>query len=77
MSNSPSRLPDSNELEHIINSPAGKQLLSFLQMQNRNELNTAMEKASAGDFDTAKQIIEKIMSAYHGDLPGQLRNQHG
>lgn len=72
MSSRPNKLPDRSELEKIIHSPAGRQLLSFLQTQNSAELNAAVEKASAGDLNSAKEIIERIMSSYNGDWPGKM-----
>ncbi len=46
----------------VAQSDAGKQLIALLQQSQGAELQSAMDKASAGDMAGAKDIIQKIMS---------------
>ncbi len=44
-------------------SPAGQQLLRHLQSQNGTEVKTAMEKAAAGDLESARRALSGLMDA--------------
>ena len=49
------------EIMKIASSPAGQKLLQSLQQTKSNEIQKAVEKASAGDFHSAKQAISSLM----------------
>lgn len=50
------------EAMKIASTPAGQQLLKLLRQNGGQELQQAMEKAAAGDYDQAKQAINALLS---------------
>lgn len=52
---------DYSELLKRAQSPAGQKLLTLLQRSGGDELQTAMEKASRGDFAQAKQQLSILL----------------
>lgn len=53
--------PDMSKLIQLAQSPAGKQLISKLQQSGGQELQSAMTKASAGDYGDAKQALSELL----------------
>lgn len=49
------------EAMKLAQSPSGQQLIKLLQEQGGNDLQSAMEKAAAGDYSQAKQAIQALM----------------
>ena len=49
------------EVLRLAASPTGQKLIAMLQQQGGNEVQSAMEQASAGDYTQAKRIIEALM----------------
>lgn len=49
------------EAMKLAQSPAGQQLIGLLQQTGGNDLQSAMEKAAAGDYSQAKQAIQALM----------------
>lgn len=56
-----SKEPDLAEAMRFANSPAGKQLISLLQQQGGDRMRSAMEKAAAGDYAQAKNVINDFL----------------
>lgn len=54
---------DMSELMRLAQSPAGQQLLSMLQQSGGTELQSAMEKAAAGDYSQAQKTISAFLSS--------------
>lgn len=54
--------PDMSQLLKLAQSPAGQQLLSMLQQSGGSELQTAIAKASAGDYNEAKKTLSSLLS---------------
>lgn len=53
---------DFKEMLELANSPAGQQLLRMVQQNNSPQMKSAMDKAAAGDYAEAKQLIQAILS---------------
>lgn len=51
------------DIMHLANSPAGKQLISLLQKTDSTAMQKAMEQASAGDYEKAKQALEPFLAS--------------
>lgn len=49
------------EAMKLAQSPAGQQLIQLLQESGGSDLQSAMEKAAAGDYSQAKQAISALM----------------
>ena len=47
----------------LVNSPAGKQLISLLQQSDTAIMKKAMEQASAGDYSKAKLALEPLLAS--------------
>ena len=47
---------------HFANSPAGKQLIALLQQSDPNAMQKAMEQASSGDYEKARQALEPFLA---------------
>lgn len=47
----------------LVNSPAGKQLISLLQQSDPVIMKNAMEQASAGDYSKAKQALAPLLAS--------------
>ena len=45
----------------LAKSPAGQQLIAMLQKQGENALQDAMNKAAAGDYAQAKQMLQALL----------------
>ena len=56
------QIPDLQQILRLAQSPAGKQLLKFLQIQGGNELNSAAELAAAGNYEAAKTALSGVMN---------------
>lgn len=54
---------DMTELMRLAQSPAGRQLMAFLQQSGGNSLEEAVTKASQGDFDQAKQALSSLLAS--------------
>lgn len=54
--------PNISELFRLANSPAGKQLLSFIQKNGGSELQNAVDLAVSGDYSKAKEAVSSLMS---------------
>lgn len=50
------------EAMRMAQTPAGQQLIQMLRSQNSQDLQTAMERAAAGDYAAAKQALSAILS---------------
>lgn len=50
------------EALRLANTPTGQQLLALLQQKGGNDLETAMNHATSGDYDAAKQALAKLMA---------------
>lgn len=57
----PNQLP-MQEILRLASSPAGRQLISFMQQQGGIEFQKAMESAAAGDYSQARRAIESLMA---------------
>lgn len=55
--------PDLSELLRLAQSPAGQQLIALLQQSGGDALQTAVEKASAGDYTQAKKAMSSLLSS--------------
>ena len=63
-----------DEAMRLANSPAGKQLMALLQQQPKETLNTAADKAAAGDLNAAKATLSALLSSKEAQaLMNQLR----
>lgn len=62
MQNKPDSPMDLSEIMRLAQSPAGQQLLALLQQRGGDELRSAMEKASAGDYSQAQKTINAFLS---------------
>lgn len=47
----------------LAQSDAGKQLYALLRQTQGSQLQSAMDQAAAGDYTSAKQTIEALMSS--------------
>ena len=47
----------------LAQTPAGQQLIAYLQSQGGNQFQDAMSKAAAGDYTQAKAMISAMLSA--------------
>ena len=54
---------DLNQLMKLARSPAGQQLIRLLQQQGGKELETALQKASSGDFGQAKNALSSLLDS--------------
>lgn len=54
---------DMSELMQLAGSPAGQQLIAFLQRNGGAELQEAVKKASAGDLGQAKKALSSLLAA--------------
>ncbi len=46
----------------LIRTPEGKQLINLLQKSSGARLQSAMSKASSGDYSQAKDLINEFLS---------------
>lgn len=57
----PSENFDMRKAMELAGTPAGRQLLKLLQTQSSPELQAAISKAAAGDYQSAKQSLSALM----------------
>lgn len=50
------------EALRLASTPTGQQLLALLQKNGGSNLNAAMNRAAAGDYDQAKQALSALLS---------------
>lgn len=68
---------DFSQLMHLAQSPAGQQLISYLQQHGGQDLKNAINKANAGDLTGAKQQLSSILSTKEAqNLLKQLEALH-
>lgn len=53
---------DMSELLRLAQSPAGQQLIALLQRTGGKELQSAVMKASSGDYEQAKQSLSSLLA---------------
>lgn len=51
------------DAKRLAQTEAGQKLLSLLQAQNAPQLQTAMQQASAGDYDQLKQTLSSLIAS--------------
>ena len=54
--------PDLSQLMKLAQSPAGRQLLALLQRSGGDALQSAVAKASAGDYREAQKTLSSLLS---------------
>ena len=54
---------DLARLQRMAQSPAGQQLYRLLQQNGGASFQTAMDRASLGDLDRAKQALSALLSS--------------
>lgn len=70
--------PNIYDLLRLARSPAGQQLLALLQQSGGSELQTAITKASTGDYTQAKTTLSALLASQEAqDLLKQLEEEHG
>ena len=68
---------DMSQLMRLAQSPAGQQLLSYLQQHGGQDLKNAVDKANTGDLSSAKQQLSSILSSKEAQkLLKQLEGFH-
>ena len=68
--------PDMARLLRLAQSPAGQKLMGLLQQSGDKQVNEAMEKAAAGDYDQAKQLLSALLDSREAkELLSQLGGQ--
>ena len=66
------------EAKRLAQTPEGQQLLRLLQQQDSGQLQQAMEKASAGNYKEAGNILQSLLSSPEvKSLMQQLGGKHG
>ena len=66
------------EAKRLAQTPEGQQLLKLLQQQDSGQLQQAMEKASAGNYKEAGNILQSLLSSPETkSLMQQLGGKHG
>lgn len=63
MQNKPESPMDMAEIMRMAQSPAGRQLIGALQQRGGEDLRQAMEKAAAGDYSQARQMISALLDS--------------
>ncbi len=53
--------PDMAQLWKLAQSPAGRQLLSLLQQNGGEALQSAIAMASAGDYAQAQKVLSSLL----------------
>lgn len=51
------------EVMRLASSPAGKQLIALLQQSGGSALQTAVQQASAGDYNEAKNTLAPLLAS--------------
>ena len=67
--------PDYAQLMKLAQSPAGQQLIAMLQHSGGDALQSAMNKASAGDYSQAKKLLSLLTDPKARALLKQLEEQ--
>lgn len=62
MQNKPGNI-SMDEAMRLAKSPAGQQLLDLLNHQPKDTLSKAADLAAAGDFESAKQTLQALLSS--------------
>lgn len=66
------------EVIRLANSPAGQQLLAYLQQNNPNEVSQAMAQAAAGNQKAlSKTIVQLLSSPQAQELLRRLEGENG
>ena len=47
----------------LANTPAGQQLIAMLQKADTSVMRNAMEQATSGNFEQAKQALEPLLAS--------------
>ena len=63
------------EAMHLINSPAGQQLLTILRQSDPQALQKAMQQASAGNYDQIPKTLATLMQSK--DVQNLLKQMGG
>lgn len=75
MQNHPNSNVDPAELMRMAQSPAGQRLLAMLRENGNQELRSAMEKATSGDYRDIKKAVQAFLEDPDAQaLVDQLRN---
>lgn len=53
---------DMSQLLRLAQTPAGQQLITLLQRSGRDQLQSAIAKASAGNYEDAKKTMASLLS---------------
>lgn len=51
------------DIQRMVNTPAGKQLIHLLRQSDPQALQKAMQAAAQGDMNGAKQSLEPILAS--------------
>ena len=62
------------DVKALAQSPAGQQLLALLQQTDSKKLQAVMDSANAGDYASATQALQKILTPQMRDLAKELRD---
>ena len=66
------------EAMRLAQTDTGKQLLQLLRQQNGQQLQTAMDQAAAGDYESVKKTMSSLLQNEQvKQLLQQLGGQHG
>ena len=55
--------PDLADIMRIAQSSSGQKLIALLQQQGGNSLQSALDKASTGDYSAVKQNLSSLMAS--------------
>lgn len=56
-------MPNMSDLMKLAQSPAGQQLLAMLQNSNSGAVERAVQQASAGNLEEAKNTLSSMLSS--------------
>lgn len=63
------------DAKRLAQTETGQKLISLLQTQNRQQLQTAMKQASSGDYEQLKRTLSTFMASPEAQaLLKQLEN---
>ena len=66
------------DIMRLAGTPAGQELLNYLQQKNQKQLQMAIAHAVAGNMDHAKEIISQLITDPKArKLVEQLGGSHG
>lgn len=51
------------DIARLVNSPAGQQLMAFLEQQDPNVLRQAAQQAKTGQTQQAKKTLQQVLSS--------------